>query len=436
MHLLTLLFLLIPSYLALNIQKSILNIQKTILSLPILETIPLLKAPRLDRTLRLGIHRETRSIPLDASEERRVDGAVGNQLIMDTINEANVDYSVTAWIGTPSKPFRLLVDTGSADTWVPGAITSSHARYTLENTSTAVPLPFSSLGTTQHIRYGSGEVEGYDMTDLVSFASIGSFNTSIRYPFLVAMNTTDFFNHVSYDGLLGLAFPGASVLTPASPPLIKTLVKAKIIDHAIFSVKYGYLDSPGQVEEQGGELILGGWDPRIGPIRWIPVAKDPLSSHWDLELLEFRITESANKNASTLYPRSGENGGHIRVILDTGTSLMVLPIQDAIRINRALGATIISGETEFWRLPCSQDSLPDLEINLGGQMFTLYPKDYVFNWGNEQCISTFAGSAGLSPGRWIFGDVWFRAYSTVFDMDRYLLGFGSRTSPTGQERVQ
>ncbi|RKP13389.1 aspartic peptidase domain-containing protein, partial [Piptocephalis cylindrospora] len=334
------------------------------------------------------------------------------------INEANVDYFATAWVGTPRRPFRLLVDTGSADIWIPGIYAPDHAHYTLANTSTAMSPLSSGSGARQSLRYGSGQVDGFQMTDLISFDSIGSASR-VRHPFLVATQTTDFFNHVSYDGLLGLAFSGASALRPASPSLVKALVEAKVIDHAVFSVRYNYMDRIGPLQKRGGELILGGWDPRINSIRWVSVSR-PKSSLWDLDLLAFQATGGSSGTTSAL----AFGLGHIRVVLDTGTSLAVLPLQDAVRVNEVIGATISSREPGVWMLPCALDSLPDLQIVLSGQAFTLHPKDYVFNPGNDQCISAFLGNPGLALGRWILGDMWFRAYHTIFDMDRSLIGFG------------
>lgn len=81
-------------------------------------------------------------------------------------------------IGTPAQPFRLVIDTGSANLWVPGSQCSSlectqRAQYNPQQSSTS-----QVLGKQVPISYGAGQVNSVLVQDVVSLPASGSSSSS------------------------------------------------------------------------------------------------------------------------------------------------------------------------------------------------------------------------------------------------------------------
>jgi len=109
--------------------------------------------------------------------------------------------------------------------------------------------------------------------------------------------------------------------------------------------------------------------------------------------------------------------------IDTGSSLLVIPTALAELINKQIGAKKnFSGQyiVECDKVP----SLPDFYMTFSGEEFKLRGDQYVLNVQN-QCISGFMGLDVPEPMGpiWIIGDVFLRAYYSVYDLGKNRVGF-------------
>ncbi|XP_001356070.2 lysosomal aspartic protease-like [Drosophila pseudoobscura] len=317
-------------------------------------------------------------------------------------NTLNMEYYGLIGIGTPEQLFRVLFDTGSANLWVPSAKCPStnvacqkHNQYHSEQSSTYV-----ANGESFSIQYGTGSLTGFLSEDTVWVAGI----EIQQQTFAEALNEPgSTFVSAPFAGIMGLAFK--SIAVDGVTPPFDNMIAQGLLDEPVISF---YLQRQGTAV-QGGELILGGVDPSLytGNLTYVPVS---VAGYW-----QFKVN-------------SVKSGGFLlcsgcQAIADTGTSLIVVPEAAYAKINSLLGATD-NGEGEAFVKCADVSSLPKVNLNIGGTIFTLAPKDYVVKLteaGQTRCMSSFTSMSGNTL--WILGDVFIGKFYTVFDKGNNRIGF-------------
>lgn len=316
-------------------------------------------------------------------------------------NYANAQYFAEIQLGTPGQTFKVVLDTGSSNLWVPGSKCTSiacflHAKYESSASST-----YKANGTSFEIRYGSGSLEGYMSQDILTIGDLSvkhqDFAESTKEPGLA-------FAFGKFDGILGLAYDTIAV-NHATPPFYN-MVDQDLLDEPVFSFRVG------KSEEDGGEAIFGGIDDSAytGKIDYVPIRR---KGYWEVELEQIQFGDDVLEL---------ENTG---AAIDTGTSLIACPSDVAELLNDALGAK--KGWNGQYTVDCATvPSLPDLTFQFGGKPYTLSASDYILEVQGT-CISAFMGldiPAPLGP-IWIIGDVFLRKFYTVYDLGRNAVGFAA-----------
>jgi len=332
---------------------------------------------------------------LFTTQEVRVDG--GHNVPLN--NYLNAQYFSEITLGTPPQSFKVVLDTGSSNLWVPGKSCTSiacflHAKYDASASST-----YKANGTSFEIHYGSGSLEGYMSQDTLTIGDLTvkqqDFAEATKEPGLA-------FAFGKFDGILGLAYDRISV-NGAVPPVYNMLNQG-LLDEPLFTFRVG-------TEPDGGEAVFGGIDPRHykGKIHYVPVRR---KAYWEVELKSVTLGEDTLEL---------ENTG---AAIDTGTSLIALPTDVAEMINTQIGAK--RSWNGQYTVDCSTvPDLPDLTFNFGGKPYVLEGTDYTLNVQGT-CISAFTGlDINLPDGGsiWIVGDVFLRKYFTVYDLGRDAVGF-------------
>jgi cathepsin D len=315
----------------------------------------------------------------------------------------NAQYYGEIGLGTPEQTFKVVFDTGSSNLWVPSSQCNffnvacwTHNRYYSSESSTYV-----ANGTSFSIEYGSGSLSGFLSQDTLDIGGLKVKNQ------VFAEATSEpgiTFVLAAFDGILGMAFESISV--DQVTPVFYNLIAQKLIQQA----QFGFWLSGNPDASVGGELTLGGTDSShyTGSFTYVPLIS---KTYW-----EFKMDLLTMGN--TTYAKS------INAIADTGTSLLAGPTDVVTQINEALGATIILGEGI---VNCSQiPTFPNVNIVLAGKTFTLTPQQYILQVSGE-CISGFLGIDIPPPAGplWILGDVFIRAYYTLFDFDNGRVGFAT-----------
>lgn len=334
-------------------------------------------------------------------------------------NYEDAQYYGTIGVGTPPKDFTVIFDTGSSNLWIPSKECSliswclGKPKYDHSKSST-----YTANGTKFSIEYGSGAMTGFFSTDTITIGG----QTVPKQTFAEAVKVPGFVNNFrfligKFDGIMGMAFQNISVggdpgVPGAGPlPVFLNMVKQGLAD-PLFSF---YLKGDPNSTD-GGEMTLGGMDSShyTGDITWVPLTHDTY--------FEFGMSSISVDGINFCKPTTGNA---CAAIADTGTSLMAGP-PDAIKaINKGIGATILpNGEAT---IDCSKiPTLPNVTIVLSGHTFTLTGKDYVLNV-QGQCLSGFLGIQA-PPGDalpWILGDVFIRAYYSIFDIGNNRVGFAT-----------
>ncbi|UKZ76253.1 hypothetical protein TrVFT333_003952 [Trichoderma virens FT-333] len=203
-----------------------------------------------------------------------------------------------------------------------------------------------------------------------------------------------------FDGILGLGYDTISV-NGIIPPFYQ-MVNQKLLDEPVFAFYLGSGD-------EGSEAVFGGVDEShySGKIEYIPLRR---KAYWEVDLDSIAFGDEVAEL---------ENTG---AILDTGTSLNVLPSGLAELLNAEIGAK--KGFGGQYTVDCSKrDSLPDITFSLAGSKYSLPATDYIIEMSGN-CISSFQGMDFPEPvgPLVILGDAFLRRYYSVYDLGKNAVG--------------
>jgi len=312
-------------------------------------------------------------------------------------NFLNAQYYSEITLGTPPQTFKVVLDTGSSNLWVPSKKCGSIACYLHKTYDADASSTYKSNGTSFEITYGSGSLSGYVSQDTLTIGDL----TVKKQDFAEATEEPGLaFAFGRFDGILGLGYDTISV-NGIVPPFYQ-MVNQGLLDKAVFSFYLG--DTTDQ-----SEVVFGGIDEShySGKLIKLPVRR---KAYWEVELdsIKFGKEEAAMENTGA--------------ILDTGTSLIALPSSLAELLNKEIGAK--KGWNGQYTVDCAKrDSLPGLTFKLGGHDFEISAYDYILEVSGS-CISAFMGMDFPEPvgPLIILGDAFLRRWYSVYDLENNSVG--------------
>lgn len=312
-------------------------------------------------------------------------------------NFLNAQYFSEIELGTPPQKFKVILDTGSSNLWVPSKQCGSIACYLHNKYDSSASHTYKANGTSFEIRYGSGSLSGFVSQDTLTIGDL----TVKKQDFAEATSEPGLaFAFGRFDGILGLGYDRLSV-NGIVPP-IYNMIDQGLLDEPVFAFYLGTTD-------QQSEATFGGVDKDHfkGKLIKLPVTR---KAYWEVELKSISFGDSTAKLEST------------GAVLDTGTSLIALPTTLAELLNKEIGAK--KGFNGQYTVDCSKrDSLPDLSFNLGGHDFAITAYDYVLEVSGS-CISAFMGMdfpEQVGPLA-ILGDAFLRKWYSVYDLGNNSVG--------------
>lgn len=315
-------------------------------------------------------------------------------------NYLNAQYFTEIAIGTPPQDFKVVLDTGSSNLWVPSSECQSIACFLHQKYDSSSSSTYEANGTDFSIQYGSGAVSGFVSEDVISMGGLKikgqQFGEVTSEPGLT-------FAFGKFDGIFGLAYDSIAV-NHIVPPVYNAIEQG-LLDEAQFSFYLGDTAKGGN----GGTATFGGYDENFfeGELTYLPVRR---KAYWEVSF-----------ESITLGDETAELDG-TGAAIDTGTSLLALPSGLAEILNAQIGAKKSwSGQ---YSIDCdSRDSLPDLTLNFGGYNFTLSPYDYTLEISGT-CASAFTPMDIPPPvgPLAIIGDSFLRRYYSVYDLEHDAVG--------------
>jgi cathepsin D len=303
-------------------------------------------------------------------------------------------------IGNPAQRLRVLFDTGSTLFWVRSVQCLSQECEGQVN--------FDSTKSSSHVevipkietgvKYGDGTVINCTIIeDTVIIGNHALENQRLCQAF--SIETTS----ASVDGIIGIGPPkGPGTFTDLFGGLFQSFNEKE----RIFSIWY----NSNSNLDVAGKILIGGVDPNhfVDPILWNSLSKD--RKKWSIGLESLQVGDKSNVLSS-----------RADALIDTGSTLVLLPTVVADRIAELLGATLA---TIHYTVPCDQiDSLPSISFHFSEHTISLNGSQTTFyDAFSRNCYIIFARSNGVI----ILGAQFLRNVYTVFDWQQERIGFAQR----------
>lgn len=300
-------------------------------------------------------------------------------------------------MGTPPQNFKVVLDTGSSNLWVPSQSCSSIACYLHSTYDSSSSSTYKKNGSSFEIQYGSGSLSGFVSNDVMTIGDLKiksqDFAEATEEPGLA-------FAFGRFDGILGLGYDTISV-NKIVPPFYN-MINQKLLDEPVFAFYLGR-------DDEGSEAVFGGVDKNHyeGKIEYIPLRR---KAYWEVDIDSIAFGDEVAELDNT------------GAILDTGTSLNVLPSSLADLLNKEIGAK--KGWNGQYTVECEKiKSLPDITFSLAGSNYSLPASDYILELQGT-CVSTFQGMDIPEPAGplIILGDAFLRRYYSVYDLGKNAVG--------------
>ncbi|KAL0572317.1 hypothetical protein V5O48_009639 [Marasmius crinis-equi] len=313
------------------------------------------------------------------------------------IEETDIGYFFEMSLGTPPRPFKLLADTGSADVWVAGE--NCHG----DNEAVPGCGPHTSIGSNSSstfrgsnegflIFYVSGYAIGKMATDTSSVAGLTVEN--FRFGAATKASESIISSRIPWDGIFGLGQP-ALARQPNVTSFIDALKNNGQISEPIVSFKIPrYLDS--EEEDSEGEMTIGGLNPdKFDEDTLVTVKNLNANGFWEAPI------DSLNINGVEMeWVRNNRSG-----VLDTGTTLLVVPPSDAKAIHDSITGAQFDSKLKQWTVPCASNVT--MTVSFGNRSFPIDPRDMRFDIpiNETTCYSGIAqGELNLGDTVWLVGD--------------------------------
>merc|ERR1712159_13644 len=332
-------------------------------------------------------------------------------------------------IGTPQQTFRVIYDTGSSNTWLPGhqceeASCDKYGKYNHHKSSSFSKMHTQEgLGESRRskffIKYGSGLVRGKVVQDDVRMGGIKLKKARFGE---VGYEHGHAFRKGHFSGIVGLAFP--SLAAANMYPLFDQVIDQKVLQKNEFAF---YLSNR---ISRPSKLMLGdsARDAYKGEITHHDVIED---NYWAVRMADFMVGDERLH----LCPDHG-----CKVAVDSGTSLVTGPSQHVSHLLRKLD---IKHNCANWDDIKSMSLLLEATRKDGSKYLKKYPlhkNEFVFEMKNKvgERKACTPGLMALDVPKprgplWILGDLFMMKYFTQYNRDTNQVKMGLANHETNMQ---
>ncbi|KZV80264.1 aspartic protease [Exidia glandulosa HHB12029] len=317
-------------------------------------------------------------------------------------------FYATIGIGSPVSAvnYDLVIDTGSANTWV-------GAGKTYKQTSTS-----EATGSKVHVSWADNTLymTGKEYIDMVNITS----DLVIKYQAIgVASDTAGFHG---YDGVLGLGPVSLTDGTTSGKHEIPTVTDTLFKEGTISANTVSLALAPAT---NGGSITFGAVDGSlyVGNLTWAPITSTyPANGYWGLDA-------SIAYGGRTLLNSVGA--------IDTGSSFIHFPTDVFNKYRSATGA-VLDSATSLLRVTSAQyDALQPLDFVIAGQTFSLTANGQIWPrslntaiGGTTSKIYLVVTDSGKTSGKGldiIFGLSFLERFFTAYDTAAGRIGLAQTT---------
>jgi hypothetical protein len=385
-----------------------------LLLLPLARLLLLDAAP--NKLVRIALHKDTQQ-------------QAGNLTLPVT------SYYARAEIGTPPKPFNLLLDVSAREVWVPhysrlGLIYSRlnyKNGYCKKDSSTSVKEP----NEIYKIQYSETELSGKAYRDVLGFVDVlpaGSPPVKFEQRFLAISSASNdkFTKFGSADGVM--AFSPWRVSETGSDSIGASMIRSNLTSALTIGLA---LSSPAADGAELGELSIGGPNPEkyvLNSVRYHSVISQYT---WAVGLQRVMVGSSPVEACSR-----SNNGTRCVAELSTTASDIYGPNQAIGALLNLLGfdeAKINFHQSQVYEIDCIKvASAPSLNFMIDGALYTIPPTSYIKKKVDGLIFKSSTCYVGLLPNwsedKWTLGTSFLANFYTILDaknLMNLLVGFGT-----------
>ncbi|KAJ7202750.1 family A1 protease [Mycena haematopus] len=352
------------------------------------------------------------------------------QVISEPVNNMVVSYIASIGVGSPATTYKLLIDTGSSNTWL-----GAGQKYVRTSTSMET---VRQTRKWQSVEYGSGSFSGTEYTDQVTLASgLVIAKQSIG----VAYESTGFTGCTFV--LIGPVDLTKGTLTPGRSTLIPTVTDKLVSQGTIPASMMGIyfqpkgesstltvpITSPDGADNANGSIAFGGTDPTrfTKSISYTPITSTaPASDFWGID-------QTVTYGSTTILSLTAG-------IVDTGTTLILLAT-DAFQNYKHETGAVEDRRTGLLRVTPAQFSrIQNLNFVIGDSTYSLTPNAQIWPrslnsdiGGDADSIYLIVSDLGTPSGEgldFINGYKFLERFYSAYDADNARIGFATTSFTT------